>query len=78
MTAALRSAAADHGATLTPHNAAIERARSAVARVDAFVSSMKGSGRLRAFNESYRAARVAAAARGESFITYNVAEALAR
>jgi hypothetical protein len=34
---------------------------------------MKGTGRLRAFNTSYKAARAAAAARGEGFMSYCVA-----
>ena len=72
MTAALRQAAADHGVTLAPHDIAVERAGEAAARVDAYANAMKGTGRLRAFNETYRAQRQAAA-KGWGFMSYSTA-----
>lgn len=52
---------------------AVERAGAAAAQVEAFVASMKGTGRLKAFNGAYKAAKAAAAARGEGFMSYTVA-----
>jgi len=73
MLAALRQAAADHQAVLTPHETAIERAGDAAVRIDAFVDSMRRSGGLQVFNRHFKAAKAAAAARGEGFMSYTVA-----
>jgi hypothetical protein len=73
MSAALRQAAAECGVTLTPHDVAMERAKDAAARIESFMDSLKGTGRLKAFNTTYKAARAAAAARGEGFMSYTVA-----
>jgi hypothetical protein len=73
MTAALREAAADHGVTLTENAVAIERAGEAAARIESFMDSLKGTGRLKAFNMTYEAAKAAAAARGDGYMSYTVA-----
>jgi hypothetical protein len=40
-------AAADYHVTLTPHDTAISRAADAVQRLEAFMDSLRGPGRLR-------------------------------
>jgi hypothetical protein len=73
MAAALQEAAAAHGIALTEHDVAMARARSAVARVESFMASLQSTGRLRAFNELYKAQRQAAVAQGRRFISYGAA-----
>jgi hypothetical protein len=73
MTAALREAAAGHGVTLTEHEIAVARAKDATQRINAFVDSMRKTGSLQVFNRHYKAARAAALARGESFMSYTAA-----
>jgi hypothetical protein len=72
--AALRQAAAEKRATLTPHDVAISRAGAAVERLDSFIESLRVSGGMRAFTKEYKRRRLAARERGESFLTFKVAE----
>jgi hypothetical protein len=71
-------AALDHNVSLTEHAVAVERARSPVAQINSFVESLRGSGRLKTFNQLYRAQREAAAAQGRGFVSYSVAMARLR
>jgi hypothetical protein len=75
---ALKQAAADQRTTLTPHAAAISRAGDAAGRIDRYMESLRGTGVLKEFNRAYKKRRMAAATRGEGFMTYNVAEARLR
>jgi hypothetical protein len=70
----LRKAAVECRATLTPHGVAISRARVAAERLDAFMSSMRGTGVLKEFTRTYKRRRIAAAERGKGFMSYKVAE----
>jgi hypothetical protein len=70
----LRKAAVECRATLTPHDVAISRARVAAERLDAFMSSMRGTGVLKEFTRTYKRRRIAAAERGKGFMSYKVAE----
>jgi hypothetical protein len=76
--AALREAATQCRATLTEHDTAMVRANAMAKRLDAFMSSMTGTGVLREFNRTYKARRQAAFARGERFMKYKVALARLR
>jgi hypothetical protein len=70
----MRQAAQDHQVALTPHETAIERAGEAAARLNGHLASLRGTGRLKIFDQHYKAARSAARARGESgFMSYSVA-----
>jgi hypothetical protein len=71
--AALQQAVDERNVTLTEHSIAVERAKDAAARIESFMDSLKGTGRLKAFNTTYKTARAAAAARGEGFMSYTVA-----
>jgi hypothetical protein len=55
MVGGLRQAAADHRVALTEHSVAVTRAADAVRRLDAFMTSLRGTGRLQEFNRAYRA-----------------------
>jgi hypothetical protein len=71
--AALHEAAVFHAAHLTEHSVAISRAANAVERLDAFMASMSGNGVLREFTRTYKRRRIAAAERGEGFMSYQTA-----
>jgi hypothetical protein len=73
--AALRQAAAESRATLTPHDTAMSRAGAAAQRLDEYMSSLRGTGVLREFNRAHKRRRMAATARGEGFMTFKTAEA---
>jgi hypothetical protein len=53
---ALAQAAADHGAVLTPHAAAMARAGDAAARLNSYMDSLRGTGRLREFTRTLQTA----------------------
>jgi hypothetical protein len=72
--AALKAAAVQLRVTLTPHDVAITRAHTMAARLDEFMSSMRGTGALKEFTRSYKRRRIEAAARGEGFMSYKIAE----
>jgi hypothetical protein len=71
--AALHEAAVFHAAHLTEHSVAISRAGSAAERLEEFMTSMQGTGTLREFSKTYRRRRIAAAERGEGFMSYQTA-----
>ena len=71
---ALAQAAADHRATLTPNDVAIERAQSAARKLDAYLGSLGRNGVLRDFNRAFKHRREAATMRGEGFMSYKAAE----
>ena len=70
---AVRKAANDLQALLTPHETAISRATASVARLEALVDDMRQNGQIAEFNRMYKRGRAAAAARGARFMTYNAA-----
>jgi hypothetical protein len=72
--AALAQAAAALRATLTPHDVALSRAGNAAAKLDACIESLRVRGAMREFTKAYRRRRLAAAARGEGFMSFKVAE----
>jgi hypothetical protein len=73
-----KKAAVDCRATLTPHDVAISRAAGAARKLDAFMGSLKGTGVLREFNRAFKVQHEAAAARGEGFMNFKMAEARLR
>jgi hypothetical protein len=75
---ALREAAAHGRVTLTEHNIAISRAHAMAERLDAFMDSMRGTGVLKEFTRTYKQRRIAAAERGEGFMSYGAALARLR
>ena len=76
--AALHRAAADQRVTLTPHDVAMTRAGDAVGRIEGYIDSMRAKGAMREFTRAYKRRRTEAAANGEGFMTYAVAEARLR
>jgi hypothetical protein len=70
-TAALHRAAASLRVALTADNIAVERARNAAMRLDAYLS---GRGVLRDFNAAFKQRREAAAMQGRGFMSYKAAE----
>ena len=77
-TEALAQAAADHRATLTPDDVAIERARSAGRKLNAYLANLHRSGVLKDFNRAFKQRRAEAAMRGEGFMSYKAAESRLR
>jgi hypothetical protein len=77
-TQALALAAADHRTTLTTNDVAIERARTAAQRLDAYLGSLGRNGVLREFNRAFKHHREAATMRGEGFMSYKAAESRLR
>ena len=73
-TAALHRAAASLRVALTADDVAIERARGAAMKLDAYLESLGRSGVLRDFNRAFKQHRTAARTRGEGFMSYKVAE----
>jgi hypothetical protein len=72
--AALHEAASSLRSTLTPHAAAIQRARKASQKLDGYLESLRWSGKMREFTRAYKQRRMAATASGQGFMTYAVAE----
>jgi hypothetical protein len=70
---ALRQAAAEKRATLTPHATAISKAGAAAQRLDEYLSSARGTGVLKEFNKAYKRRRIAATMRGDGFMTFKTA-----
>jgi hypothetical protein len=77
-TAAVARSAASLRATLTDDATAVSRASSAVVKLDAYMNSLRGTGVLKEFNRAYKRRRTEAAANGQGFMTYAVAEARLR
>jgi hypothetical protein len=77
-TAAVARSAASLRATLTDDATAISRASSAVVKLDAYMDSLRGTGVLKEFTRAYKRRRTEAAASGQGFMTYAVAEARLR
>jgi len=71
---ALYESASKYQCKLTSHRVAMERAAEAAQRLDAFMDSLKGTGVLREFTKTYKRRRLAAAERGEGFMSYANAE----
>jgi hypothetical protein len=71
---ALAQAAADQGVTLTPHHVAMTRAGDAANRIEQHMDFPRRTGKLREFTRMYKQRRTAAAAQGQGFLTYPVAE----
>jgi hypothetical protein len=76
--ATLARAAAALRVLLTPHNAAMTRAGDAAARLNNFMDSLRGTGRLKEFNRMFKSRRMEATLNGQGFMTYAVAEARLR
>jgi hypothetical protein len=70
---ALQEAATECRSTLTSNDVAMTRAANAAERLDRYMDSLKGSGTLKQFTHTYRQWRKAAA-RGEGFMPFSVAE----
>jgi hypothetical protein len=64
----------DHRAVLTPHDNAISRAGASAKRLDAYIENLRARGAMREFTKTYKRRRLAAAAQGEGFMTFAVAE----
>jgi len=71
---ALYESASKYQCKLTSHRVAMERAAEAAQRLDAFMDSLRGTGVLREFTKTYKRRRLAAAERGEGFMSYANAE----
>ena len=72
--AALRKAAGDMRVTLTPDTTAMERATAQARRLDQFIEDLHARGAMKQFTKSFKATRLALAARGQGFMSYKVAE----
>jgi hypothetical protein len=72
-TSALTKAASDQRVTLTEHAVAMMRAGDAAARIEQFMESLKGTGRLREFNRMFKRRRMEAMLRGEGFMSFGTA-----
>jgi hypothetical protein len=70
---ALHGAAADQRVTLTPHAMAVDRARTAVARLDSYLEAGRTGGVLQKFNAEFKRRRTDAKADGKGFMSYSVA-----
>jgi hypothetical protein len=71
---ALKQAADTLRATLTPHDVAMSRAGQAAARIEAYIESMRAKGAMREFTRMYQRRRMEAAANGQGFMPFKVAE----
>ena len=67
------AAARKLGVTLTAHDAVIARAKAATARIEDALSEAQARGDLQFFNREYKRRRSAAAAAGQSFMSYGQA-----
>jgi hypothetical protein len=67
---ALHEAARLKRATLTESHVAIERAAAMAARLDQFMDSLKGTGRLKQFNLMFKRCRTEAISNGRGFMSY--------
>jgi hypothetical protein len=72
--AAVRAAAAKDRVVLTLHDVAMQRAADNAAALDAYLEQMRKSGGLAEFNRMFKAARLAAASRGEHYMSFANAE----
>jgi hypothetical protein len=72
--AALKAAAVQLRVTLTAHDTAMMRAGAAAERLDEYVETLRASGVLKQFTRTYKQRRLAAAAKGEGFMTFAMAE----
>jgi hypothetical protein len=70
----LAQAAADHRAVPTPHHVAMTRAGDAANRIEQHMDFLRRTGKLRGFTRMYKRRRTVAAANGQGFMTYKVAE----
>ena len=75
---ALHQAGTEKRATLTPHGVAMTRAADAAKRLDSYIEGLRARGAMREFTKTYRRYRLAAAQRGEGFMTFKTAEARLR
>ena len=66
----VEAAARELGVPATLHHVAMQRAASAVERIDAAMAQAQRCGSLAFFNAEYRRRRTAARAAGRGFITY--------
>jgi hypothetical protein len=73
-----QQAAAERQATLTPNEVAMARGSATAGRLGSCVARLSAAGQLQSFNALFRHQRMAAAARGESFMTYQMATAKLR
>jgi hypothetical protein len=71
---ALAQAAADQRVVLTAHPVAMVRAGDAAARLNSYMDSLRGTGRLREFTKEFKRGRIAANMRGEGFMSFSHAE----
>src|SRR3982074_3519159 len=55
---------------VTPHDVAIERARAASQKVDAYLENLRSSGVLREFNRAFKSRRMAATANGQGLLSF--------
>ena len=67
------AAARELGVMLTAHDVVIARAKAATARVENALSGAQARGDLQFFNREYKRRRTAAAAAGQSFMSYGQA-----
>jgi hypothetical protein len=66
------------GSTVTEHATVVQRAATALGRIDAGLDKAQEDGLLRSFNAAYRAYRLAAKAEGRRFMGYAKARARLR
>jgi hypothetical protein len=67
-------AAADHRVVLTPHDVAMSRTGEMAKKLDTYIESLRARGAMREFTKAYKRHRVAAAERGEGFMSFKIAE----
>jgi hypothetical protein len=63
------------GGGMTEHDVAIYRAGAAAERLDRYIESLRACGAMCEFTKAYKRRRIAAAERGEGFMTFKIAEA---
>jgi hypothetical protein len=72
-TAEVLAAAGRLGVTLSSHDVVMERAKAAVAKLDAKLAATQSAGLLSAFNREFKERRLRANAAGARFMTYAAA-----
>jgi hypothetical protein len=72
-TAEVQAAAGRLGVTLSSHDVVMERAKAAVAKLDAKLAATQSAGLLSAFNREFKERRLRANAAGARFMTYAAA-----
>jgi hypothetical protein len=70
----LKKAAVECRAVLTDDDVAMQRAANAAGKLDAYIDSLRGTGVLNEFTKAYRRRRIAAAERGQGYMTFRQAE----